>query len=127
MPTSQKQDPLVCAAKLGKYVLENNLDGCDIDWEDNDAMERGEGEQWLIDFTKALRELLPTHVITHAPQAPYFKKEYYKNGGYVTVHKSVGSLINFYNVQFYNQGDSKYDTYDELFINAHGKFSNTSV
>jgi hypothetical protein len=36
-------------------------------------------------------------------------------------------LINFYNVQFYNQEDSKYDTYAELFNSATGKFSKTSV
>lgn len=37
-------------------------------------MEAGQGETWLITFTRKLRELLPTHIITHAPQAPYFKK-----------------------------------------------------
>ena len=55
--------------------------------------------------------MIPDHILTHAPQAPYFKDEYYKNGGYITVNKEVGDLINFYNIQFYNQGDSKYNTY----------------
>lgn len=71
--------------------------------------------------------MLPTHIITHAPQAPYFKKEYYPKGGYVTVNSQVGSLIDFYNVQFYNQGDTRYNTYDELFLRATGFFSGTSV
>ena len=74
-------------------------------------MEAGTGEQWLIDFTIALRKIIPDHIVTHAPQAPYFKNDYYKNGGYITVDNKVGDLINFYNIQFYNQGDSKYDTY----------------
>ena len=83
-------------------------------------MNQGKGEDWLIQFTKAVREGIPNHILSHAPQAPYFKNEYYKNGGYITVHKQVGSLIDFYMVQFYNQVDSKYDNYEELFIHATG-------
>lgn len=90
-------------------------------------MEAGKGEAWLIPFTKTLRSRLPHHIITHAPQAPYFKDEYYPKGGYVTVHREVGHLIDFYNVQFYNQGNSEYNTYDELFNHATGFFSGTSV
>lgn len=70
---------------------------------------------------------MPDHVISHAPQGPYFKKEYYKNGAYITVNDQVGSMIDFYNIQFYNQGDTKYDNYDELFIHASGFFSGTAV
>jgi chitinase len=115
-PTNANIDPLACATKLASYVSTNNLDGVDIDWEDNYAMEAGTGERWLIAFTIKLRELLPSHIITHAPQAPYFCKEHYKNGGYVTVNNEVGPLIDFYNIQFYNQGNTTYDTYDKLFI-----------
>jgi hypothetical protein len=32
----------------------------------------GKGEAWLIELTTVLRSLLPNHIITHAPQAPYF-------------------------------------------------------
>lgn len=90
---------------------ENNLDGVDIDWQDNSAMEAGTGEGWIIKFQTELRKILPNHIITHAPQAPYFKRTNYKNGAYVTVNKEVGHSIDFYNVQFYNQGDTKYNTY----------------
>ena len=31
------------------------------------------------------------------------------------VHEEVGNLIDFYNVQFYNQGDTQYNSYTELF------------
>lgn len=75
-------------------------------------MEAGKGEAWLVTFTKTLRNLLPNAIITHAPQAPYFKNTYYPKGGYVTVDKQVGSLIDFYNVQFYNQGNTQYNTYN---------------
>lgn len=90
-------------------------------------MEAGTGEAWLITFQKKLRELLPNHVISHAPQGPYFKEEFYKNGAYITVNKQVGSTIDFYNVQFYNQGDTKYDTYEGLFLNSGGYFTGTAV
>jgi len=43
------------------------------------------------------------------------------------VNNKVGNLIDFYNVQFYNQGDTRYDTYDELFLKATGTFSGTSI
>jgi chitinase len=70
---------------------------------------------------------LPNHIITHAPQAPYFKQEYYRNGGYKTVDDRVGNTIDFYTVQFYNQGNTRYDSYRELFIQATGVFSGTAV
>lgn len=103
------------------------MDGVDIDWEDNDAMNNGKGEAWLITFQRRLREIIPNHIITHAPQAPYFKQEYYPNGAYISVHKAVGNTIDFYNVQFYNQLETKYDSYNELFIAATSTFSGTSV
>jgi hypothetical protein len=37
-PTTMNVDPTACAVKLGQYVSLNNLDGVDIDWEDNHAM-----------------------------------------------------------------------------------------
>ena len=54
-PTSGGVDPIDCANKLGDFVQKNNLDGVDIDWEDNAAMEAGKGEAWLITFTRRLR------------------------------------------------------------------------
>ena len=57
-PTSGKLDPIECANKLGKVVLENNLDGVDIDWEDNIAMNAGNGETWIVNFMIRLRQIL---------------------------------------------------------------------
>ncbi|KAJ3007442.1 UNVERIFIED_CONTAM: hypothetical protein HDU68_003507, partial [Siphonaria sp. JEL0065] len=72
MPTGA--DPVQVATNLANFVKANQLDGADIDWEDNAAMENGTGEAWLITFTTKLRELLPSprYLISHAPQAPYF-------------------------------------------------------
>ncbi len=78
-------------------------------------------------FQTQLRNRLPNHIISHAPQAPYFKSEFYKNGAYMTVHQKVGNTIDFYNVQFYNQGNTKYDTYQTLFEQSGSVFSGTSV
>ena len=89
-------------------------------------MENGTGEQWLIDCVKAIRKVLPVgeYLMTHAPQGPYFLgKPVYKNGGYVKIHEEVGHLIDWYNIQFYNQGNESYDSYEKLF----GDGSTTSV
>jgi len=44
------------------------------------------------------------------------------------VNTEVGDLIDWYNVQFYNQGDTTYDTYELLFIDAaYGDWANTAV
>ena len=53
-------------------------------------------------LTKQLRKLLPRadgYSISHAPQAPYFDL------GYGDVHKQAGDDIDYYTVQFYNQGN----------------------
>ena len=36
-------------------------------------------------------------------------------------------MIDFYNIQFYNQGDTQYNTYKELFTGSTGWFPGTSV
>jgi hypothetical protein len=125
-PTSAS-DPVECATSLGNFVLNNNLDGADIDYEDNTAMNNGIGEAWLIAFTRQLRSIIPGYIITHAPQAPYFCKECYKNGGYITVHEQVGDLIDFYNIQFYNQVEDAYTTFSTLFEVSGGPWNGTSV
>jgi chitinase len=126
MPTIA-YDPVACATSLGNFVLNNNLDGADIDYEDNAAMNNGIGEAWLIAFTKQLRSMIPGYIITHAPQAPYFCKECYINGAYATVHEQVGNLIDFYNIQFYNQGQDSYNNFTNLFEVSGGPFNGTSV
>ena len=129
-PTTEGRDPVETGTKLAQFVKENDLDGIDLDWEDNAAMENGTGEQWLIDCVKAIRKILPVgeYLLTHAPQAPYFiGKPRYPNGAYVTVHQEVGHLIDWYNIQFYNQGSSGYNSYEELFIESTGSFPGTAV
>jgi chitinase len=45
----------------------------------------------------------------------------------MTIHNAIGNLIDFYNVQFYNQGNNSYDTYEKLFICSGPHFQGTSV
>lgn len=35
--------------------------------------------------------------------------------------------MNFYNIKYYNQGTSKYNTYEDIFIHSTGLYANTSV
>jgi chitinase len=94
-------------------------------------MERGTGEAWLITLTKELRRYLPQgeYILTHAPQAPYFTgTTRYPKGGYLTVDKEVGHLIDWYNIQFYNQNDCTYDSYEKLFLkNDNCWFPQTTI
>jgi len=130
-PTSAGVDPVKCGTDLANWVKQNQLDGVDLDWEDNSAMEQGTGEEWLITITKTLRQLLPReqgYIISHAPQAPYFMgAPKYPKGGYLTVDKAVGNMIDYYNVQFYNQVSSSYDSYATLFEKSNGWATGTSV
>ena len=86
-------------------------------------------EAWIIECVQTIRAALPSNaLLTMAPQAPYFTNNgNYENGAMLTVHKAVGDLIDWYNIQFYNQGDSSYDTYDTLFVESNGFFTGSSV
>jgi chitinase len=130
-PTSGGVNPTTSANNLAAIVKQYGFDGCDIDWEDNNAMDGGTGEAWLITFQTALRAALPSgqYLISHAPQAPYFyiNTAQYPNGAYQTVHKQVGSSIDWYNTQFYNQGSSSYDTCATLLTASGGAFPGTSL
>ncbi|KAJ3378006.1 hypothetical protein HDU84_008029 [Entophlyctis sp. JEL0112] len=128
-PTSDGLDAVSTANSLASYVIKNGFDGADIDWEDSSAFNaNGDGEAWLITFTRQLRANLPSpYLISHAPQAPYFSPGMYHKGAYLAIDSSVGDLIDFYNVQFYNQGSSSYDSCETLFYTANGWASKSAV
>lgn len=125
-------DPATVAGNLATFVKDNKLQGVDVDYEDLDGFNAGDGkaEQWLIDFTKALREQLPAsdYILTHAPLAPWFSKDKFgAGGGYLKVHDAVGDLIDWYNIQFYNQGVDEYVTCDGLFKAASTQWPGSAV
>ncbi|KAF9077607.1 glycoside hydrolase superfamily [Rhodocollybia butyracea] len=130
-PTTSGTNPTELAQTMATWVKENQVDGIDIDWEDNDAMNKADGsaETWLIEFTKELRNQLPQgqYILTHAPQAPWLSTGTQWNGkAYVQVNQEVGSMIDWYNVQWYSQGPGEYETCDKL-INDSGSSNPNSA
>jgi len=131
VPTSTNADPVGTANTMAAWVKQYNLDGIDVDYEDFNAFDAGDGkaEAWLISFTKQLRVQLPqgTYLLTHAPVAPWFSPTQWGGGGYLKVHSSVGSLIDWYNIQFYNQGASEYTTCANLLTTSSSTWPQTAV
>ncbi|KAG2128558.1 glycoside hydrolase family 18 protein [Suillus clintonianus] len=125
-PTSGGYDPTTVANDLAAFVLEYDLDGVDIDYEDFNAMNamNGSAETWLTTFTQTLRVQLPLgqYILTHAPVAPWFAANY-TSGAYLTVNKNVGSLIDW----FYNQGTTEYTTCSGLLTTSSSLWPNTAL
>ncbi|KAJ7760579.1 glycoside hydrolase family 18 protein [Mycena metata] len=132
VPTSTGVNPTTMATTMANWVIEYNLDGIDVDYEDFNAFDAGDGkaEAWLITFTTQLRTLLPqgSYILTHAPVAPWFSPgSTWGGGGYLKVHASVGNLIDWYNIQFYNQGASEYTTCSNLLNTSSNTWPKTAL
>ncbi|KAI0272598.1 glycoside hydrolase family 18 protein [Gloeopeniophorella convolvens] len=130
-PTSEGKDPVATANTMAAWVKQYSLDGIDVDYEDFNAFDGSSGSAvtWLESFTKQLRTQLPqgTYILTHAPVAPWFQSGAWAGGGYLAVDKAVGSLIDWYNVQFYNQGSTMYTTCTNLLTQSGGAYPGSSV
>ncbi|CDO76422.1 Glycoside Hydrolase Family 18 protein [Trametes cinnabarina] len=129
-PTTSGADPVGTANTMAQFVLTNALDGIDVDYEDLEAMNKGDGaaEAWVTTFTQTLRQTLPQgqFILTHAPLAPWLSPNaQFKAGAYLTVDKNVGSLIDWYNVQFYNQ--QTYTDCESLLNTSTGPFTGSSL
>jgi len=129
VPTTTGADPIATANTFAAWVKQYNLDGIDVDYEDFGAFQSGKAEAWLMSFTRQLRSQLPqgTYIISHAPVAPWFTPNRWPGGGYLNVHSSVGSLIDWYNIQFYNQGASEYTTCTGLLTASSSAWPQSSV
>ncbi|KAJ7890924.1 glycoside hydrolase family 18 protein [Mycena olivaceomarginata] len=129
-PTSAGDDPTAAANFIANYVKTFNLDGVDVDYEDFGAIETaGTAVAWLSTFTRALRAQLPQgqYILTHAPVAPWFSPGLWPGNGYLGVNSAVGSLIDWYNVQFYNQGVTEYTTCAGLLTASSNTWPQSSV
>lgn len=131
-PISSGVDATSFGTEVATWALQQGLDGVDLDIEDQQAFldDPSTAIQWMVDITNAIAKTYSaqgkTAVITHAPQAPYFSPDF-GNAPYLQVDAQVGDLIDFYNVQFYNQDTSTYDTYESLFVQSNGWASQSSV
>jgi len=130
------------AEQVGKAVAQwakdQYLDGVDFDLENFAAGFRGGSlsdtatVQWVANVTNAARGVLGSGgIISHAPQGPYFGEVggnswAGKTGGYTGVYAKAPT-INFFNVQFYNQGANCYVDYDGLFTKSCSNFPGTAV
>ncbi|EJD07906.1 glycoside hydrolase [Fomitiporia mediterranea MF3/22] len=130
-PTSTGADPTQTANTMAAWVKQFDLDGVDVDYEDFNAINAGDGkaEAWLTTFTKQLRTQLPQgdFILTHAPVAPWFSPNKFGGGAYLTVNENVGSLIDWYNVQFYNQGTSEYTTCNGLLTSSSSTWPESAL
>lgn len=111
--------------RAAEFASQNGFDGVDFDIEGFKPGNDGKGTKWLVDATREAKRIFPTSFLSHAPQAPYFTPVYSSN--YLDVHEQVGNLIDFYNIQFYNQVTTRYDTYQTLFEVADGGSPGTAV
>ena len=137
-PTTSNIDPAAVGKNLAMFVINNQLDGVDLDYEDNAAMEAGTAVPWLVKLTESMLQTFSVKapnskfIISHAPQAPYFMpgkypQNYFEFFNTKIGNGTVGDHIDFFNVQFYNQGSSDYLTYETLFIQSDGWSKNTAV
>ena len=115
---------------VATYAVQYGLDGVDFDLENLEykctygSMTSANIVTWMSDATLAARSVLgPNRLLTHAPEAPYF-------GGavgnsftgsvqtlcYTGVYLGTAGAINWFNVQFYNQGSTCFLTYTTLFV-----------
>ncbi len=142
-------DPIVYANAVVDQAHDLLFDGIDFDFENFDSglisptppnkppLTPQETLNWLVECHKQTRLRISEKtsttltLISHAPQAPYFDGSFTGiDGGYTTLEKLTQSVtgggIDFYNVQYYNQGETAYITYNDLFIQSKN-ITNTSV
>ena len=122
-------DPAAYGAAVGAEVLSTGLDGVDFDLENLAPGFNFGGVDmvdWIVAANAAARKAIgPARLITHAPQGPYFKNGWTSpSGGYSDVFKKAAGAIDWLHVQFYNQGDACYSTYNSAFVASAG--ANTS-
>jgi len=127
--------------RTANYAKQYGFDGVDYDLENFGAgltygsLNSQQIIDWLSDCTTACKNILgDTGIISYAPQSPYFGPINSSIptwvgplGGFVGVNARVGDKIDFYNVQFYNQGADMYVNYQNLFINSGTSLPFTSV
>ncbi|CAO1619346.1 unnamed protein product [Sympodiomycopsis kandeliae] len=131
---TMKYDPVALGRLHGQVVRESGLDGLDNDIEDFQAsmQQNHDVVEWIVAYTRAVRREIPRgqYVLTTAPVAPWFttNKQRYCSGLFGAINKEVGQEYDWYNVQFYNQGNDHYnDCQSILFKSNLEGFPDTSI
>jgi hypothetical protein len=112
---------------VGDFSNSQFLDGIVFDFENfnaglKDPKTGNDTISWLIDVTNVAREKIgPQKIIAHAPQAPYFSplkgSSFFWSGfegGYSAIENRT-SEIDYYLIQYYNQGYTCYTTFTGIF------------
>src|SRR5271166_467372 len=116
----------VLVQNIVEFIVANNLNGIDIDYEDDSGFDGTggyDGVAFLVELTGQLFRWLPPqqNIITHAPQTPYWVAQQgsWTTGPYVTIWQEVGDCITWFNNQFYDQGTlNDALTYYPQFVNT---------
>lgn len=111
--------------ELAKFAIEHNFDGVDLDIENLITPPTSVEINWLVEVTKAVKSTGKDLLISHAPQATYFVN----NGGYSLVEKETNGIVDYYNIQFYNQGTweyQSYENYESMFESSYNNIPNTT-
>ncbi|KAF7356593.1 Glycoside hydrolase family 18 protein [Mycena venus] len=116
--TSSGVNPNVMATTMANWVVQFDLTGIDVDYE-MERRRRGSSALQLNfapSFLKAsISSLMLVRILylcdnilgtERCPSAvtPWFSRINGEVGGYLKVHQSVGNLIDWFKVQFYDQG-----------------------
>ncbi|NES64528.1 MAG: hypothetical protein F6K24_04295 [Okeania sp. SIO2D1] len=128
--TDHPEDGRRYGEEVGLFALDYNFDGVDFDIENFPVGRPDTTSEWLAEATRAVKSVYPDAIITHAPQAPYFQLvggNPNASYGYLELNEKAGDLIDSYNIQFYNQGNTAYDTYEQLFLDSGTDAPETAV
>lgn len=138
--TPYNLNPVKYATQIAAFANNYGFDGVDFDLENFEPgleyppMNSKQTLNWLISCAVTTRKIIGDEKsLSFAPQAPYFGKIGDKNsfagplGGFTGLELAIPTTIDFYNVQFYNQGQGCYINYEGIFINSRiGGCSNTA-
>ncbi|CAO1622597.1 unnamed protein product [Parajaminaea phylloscopi] len=116
-PVTNNFDPEALGYLHGEIIYTLGFDGVDVDLEDFPAFNTPSHAVvgWTADYITALRKWLPKSEgfgLTAAPVAPWFtpNRTTYCHEAWFGIDKKVGHHIDYYNIQFYNQGVGAYDS-----------------
>lgn len=131
---TMKFDPVALGRLHGEIVRESGLDGLDNDLEDFQAsmVQNHDVAEWIVQYTRAVRSQIPRgkYALSTAPIAPWFttNEQRYCSGLFRQVAKEVGDEYDWYNLQFYNQGENIFtDCNSILFKSNFQNFDGSSV